>query len=65
MGLEDALTAAQKAVQFDSKHQYKQALYYYELATKRLATLPLDPTLTSKLSEYRERIATLNKLRKF
>ncbi|XP_046484160.1 calpain-7 [Neodiprion pinetum] len=60
--LEDALIAARRAVQFDSSQQYKQALYYYDLATKRLATLPHDAKLTSKLTEYQDRISTLKTL---
>lgn len=60
--LDDALNAARKAVLSDSKHNYQQALYYYDLATKRLATIPLDPTLSSKLTEYLQRISTLKKL---
>ncbi|XP_048508256.1 calpain-7-like [Athalia rosae] len=60
--LEDALHAARKAVESDSKFQYKQALYYYGLATRRLTTIPLDEILSTKLQEYQERISTLQRI---
>lgn len=60
--LEDALLAARMAVQFDGKGQFKPALYYYDLAVKLLARLQLDGTYEEKLSEYRDRITTIQQL---
>ncbi|CAL7935433.1 unnamed protein product [Xylocopa violacea] len=61
MTLEDAQNAARKAVQFDSNSQYKQALYYYNVAVKYLLELQ-DSVYEQKLSEYRERISALQNL---
>ncbi|KAG6797685.1 calpain-7 [Apis mellifera caucasica] len=61
MTLEDAQNAAKKAVQFDAKNQYKQALYYYNMAVKYLSELQ-DSMYVQKLSEYRERISTIESL---
>ncbi|KAK9306776.1 hypothetical protein QLX08_002670 [Tetragonisca angustula] len=61
MTLEDAQNAAKKAVQFDSQNQYKQALYYYNVAVKYLVELQ-DPVYDQKISEYQERITTIQKL---
>lgn len=62
--LDDALLAARMAVQFDGKGQYKPALYYYDLAVKLLARLQLDDTYEEKLSDYRDRISTIQQLSK-
>ncbi|XP_033225588.1 calpain-7-like [Belonocnema kinseyi] len=59
--LEDALEAARLAVEYDSKEQYKQAVYYYEVAVKLLQRNRV-PNLTGKASEYQERINKLQKL---
>lgn len=64
MTLEDAQNAAKKAVQFDAKNQYKQALYYYNMAVKYLSELQ-DSMYVQKLSEYRERISTIESLSKY
>ncbi|OAD59639.1 Calpain-7 [Eufriesea mexicana] len=61
MTLEDAQNAAQKAVQFDSKNQCKQALYYYNIAVKYLLDLQ-DHVYDQKLLEYQERISTIQSL---
>lgn len=61
MTLTDAQNAARKAVQFDSNNQYKQALYYYNIAVKYLSQLQ-DPIYDQKLSEYRDRISTIQHL---
>ena len=61
MTLDDAQNAAKKAVQFDSQNQYKQALYYYNVAVKYLVELQ-DPVYDQKISEYQERITTIQKL---
>jgi len=63
--LDEALLAARRAVQFDGNGQYKQALYYYDIATKLLARLPLDDAYQEKLSDYRERILAIQRLGKF
>ncbi|XP_014469420.1 PREDICTED: calpain-7-like [Dinoponera quadriceps] len=60
--LEDALIAARRAVQFDGNSQYKQALYYYNIAIKLLTRLQLDDTYVQKLSDYRERISLIQRL---
>lgn len=64
MTLEDAQNAAKKAVQFDGKNQYKQALYYYNMAVKYLSQLQ-DSIYVQKLSEYRERISTIESLSEY
>lgn len=64
MTLTDAQNAARKAVQFDSNNQYKQALYYYNIAVKYLSQLQ-DPIYDQKLSEYRDRISTIQHLGTF
>lgn len=64
MTLEDVQNAARKAVQFDSNSQYKQALYYYNIAVKYLTELQ-DPVYDQKLSEYQERISVIEKLSKY
>ncbi|XP_054012473.1 calpain-7-like [Hylaeus anthracinus] len=61
MTLEDAQNAARKAVQFDSKSQYRQALYYYNVAIQCLTKLQ-DPVYNQKLAEYEERISTIRSL---
>ncbi|XP_029035260.1 calpain-7-like [Osmia bicornis bicornis] len=61
MTLEDVQNAARKAVQFDSNNQYKQALYYYNIAVKYLTELQ-DPVYDQKLSEYQERLSVIKKL---
>lgn len=62
--IEDALIAAHRAVQFDGNSQYKQALYYYNIAVKLLTRLQLDDTYKQKLSDYRERILSIQRLGK-
>lgn len=61
MTLEEAQNAARRAVQFDSNNQYKQALYYYNIAVKYLSELQ-DSIYDQKISEYRERISTIEGL---
>ena len=61
---EDALEAARMAVEYDSKEQYKQAVYYYEVAVKLLQGNQV-PNLAEKASEYQERIYKLQQLSKF
>ncbi|XP_043248289.1 calpain-7-like [Colletes gigas] len=58
MTLEEAQNAAQKAVQFDSKCQYKQALYYYNVAINCLTKLQ-HPMYDQKLAEYEDRRSTI------
>lgn len=64
MTLEDAQNAARKAVQFDSQNQYKQALYYYNVAVKYLVELQ-DPVYDQKISEYQKRITIIQKLSEY
>ncbi|CAK9829118.1 Capn7 [Anthophora retusa] len=61
MTLEDLQNAARKAVQFDSNNQYKQAIYYYNIVVQYLARLQ-DSVYDQKLSEYKERISTIQAL---
>ncbi|XP_076243961.1 calpain-7 isoform X2 [Calliopsis andreniformis] len=61
MTLADAQSAARKAVQFDSNNQYKQALYYYNIAVKCLTRLQ-DPVYDQKILEYQDRITTIQHL---
>lgn len=60
--LDDALIAARRAVQFDGNNQYKQALYYYNIAVKLLTRLELDESHEQKLSDYRKRILLIQRL---
>ncbi|RLU21614.1 hypothetical protein DMN91_005987 [Ooceraea biroi] len=60
--LDEALLAARRAVQFDGNGQYKQALYYYDIAIKLLVRLQLDDTYEQKLADYRERILAIQRL---
>lgn len=60
--MEKALIAAQKAVQFDRNGEYKEALYYYELAVKSLGGLSLDVAYDQKIADYRDRISAIHKL---
>ncbi|XP_023289870.1 calpain-7 isoform X2 [Orussus abietinus] len=60
--LEDALNAARRAVQFDSNRQYKQALYYYEIAAKFLSKMPVESPFALKADEYKNRIEALQHL---
>ena len=62
--LDNALEAARQAVEYDSKEQYKQAVYYYEVAVKLLQGIRV-PSLLEKASEYQERIFKLQQLSKF
>ncbi|XP_031826247.1 calpain-7 [Nomia melanderi] len=61
MTLKDAQNAARKAVQFDSNSQYKQALYYYNIAVKCLTKLQ-DSLYDQKITEYQDRITTIQSL---
>lgn len=61
MTLEDAQNAARKAVQSDSQCQYRQALYYYNVAIKFLVELQ-DPVYDQKVSEYQERVSIIHNL---
>lgn len=63
--LDAALLAASRAVQSDKNGQYKQALYYYDIAVKLLTKLELDDTYEEKLSDYRERMSSIQHLSKF
>ncbi|KAK2578643.1 hypothetical protein KPH14_012135 [Odynerus spinipes] len=60
--VEKALIAAQKAVQFDRNKEYRQALYYYEVAVKSLSGLSLGVAYDQKIADYRERISAIRKL---
>lgn len=62
--LDDALLAASRAVQSDKNSQYKQALYYYDIAIKLLTKLELDDMYKEKLSDYRDRISSIQQLSK-
>jgi len=62
--LDDARLAARRAVQFDSNGQYEQALYYYDIAIKLLTKLQSDGMYEDKLTEYRERISSIQHLSK-
>lgn len=62
--LDDALLAASRAVQSDKNNQYKQALYYYDIAIKLLTKLELDDMYKEKLSDYRDRISSIQQLSK-
>lgn len=62
MTLQDAQNAARRAVQFDGNGQYRQALYYYNVAVKCLAELQLDSAYDQNLADYRERISALQSL---
>lgn len=61
MTLEEAQNAARKAVQFDGNSQYRQAVYYYNTAVKYLVELQ-ESMYEQKLSEYKERITTIQRL---
>lgn len=63
--LDDALLAASRAVQSDRNGQHKQALYYYDIAVKLLTKLELNDMYKEKLSDYRERISSIQHLSKF
>lgn len=63
--LDDALLAASRAVQSDRNGQHKQALYYYDIAIKLLTKLELDDKYEEKLSDYRERMSSIQHLSKF
>lgn len=60
--LDDARLAARRAVQFDSDGRHEQALYYYDIAVKLLASLQSDGMYEDKLAEYRERISSIQRL---
>lgn len=60
--LDDALLAASRAVQSDRNGQHKQALYYYDIAVKLLTKLELNDMYKEKLSDYRERISSIQHL---
>ncbi|XP_029166810.1 calpain-7-like isoform X1 [Nylanderia fulva] len=60
--LDDALLAAGRAVQSDRNGQYKQALYYYDIAVKLLTKLELDDMYGEKISDYRERMSSIQHL---
>lgn len=62
--IEDALEAARLAVEYDTKEQYKQAVYYYEVAVRILQKIQ-NPCLTEKTSEYQTRIDQLQNISKF
>lgn len=64
MTLEDAQNAARKAVQFDSQCQYRQALYYYNVAIKFLVELQ-NPVYDQKVSEYQERVSIIHNLSEY
>jgi len=63
--LHDALLAASRAVQSDKNSQHKQALYYYDIAIKLLTKLELNDMYKEKLSDYRERMSSIQHLSKF
>ncbi|GAB1864293.1 Calpain-7 [Camponotus japonicus] len=60
--LHDALLAASRAVQSDRNSQHKQALYYYDIAIKLLTKLELNDMYKEKLSDYRERMSSIQHL---
>lgn len=64
--LEAALDAARRAVEFDKNEQYRQAVYYYSVAVKLLVynSLATVPALAEKCTEYKDRVAELQKLSK-
>lgn len=62
--LEAALDASRRAVDFDKNEQYKQAIYYYEVAVKLLKNLSTVPALAEKYTEYQDRIGELQKISK-
>lgn len=60
--LEAALDASRRAVDFDKNEQYKQAIYYYGVAVKRLKDLSNVPALAEKYTQYQDRIGELQKI---
>lgn len=61
--IEDAISAARRAVQFDSNEQYEQAVYYYGIAVKIMSSLD-DVNYSAKVTEYNKRIEELKQISK-
>lgn len=61
--IDDALEAARLAVEYDTREEYKQAIYYYAAAVKHLQTIQ-NPSLSEKAAEYQERIDNLQQIGK-
>ncbi|XP_043462564.1 calpain-7-like [Leptopilina heterotoma] len=59
--IDDALEAARLAVEYDTREEYKQAIYYYAAAVKHLQTIQ-NPSLSEKAAEYQERIDNLQQI---
>lgn len=62
---EDAKKSASKAIEYDGEKQFEKALSWYEVTIKFLHKSLTHTNVSSKLSEYQDRIKVLKALGKY